>query len=139
MEIREALQRGEDGEWDVTDKEFIYSSPQLLFHGHYSVLREALRTPPPPHLFICLTQKLTDSKPGLTRRAFLPLLIQNTAKLLDQVKPNRSAGAGLGRNVTGARPLWQVLRWGKTWRGGSRICVSQEEVEKAGDAVAKLL
>lgn len=47
MEIREALQRGEDGEWDVTDKEFIYSSPQLLFHGHYSVLREALFPPPP--------------------------------------------------------------------------------------------
>lgn len=59
MEIREALQRGEDGEWDVTDKEFIYSSPQLLFHGHYSVLREALFFFPPPqrsHL-LCSTQK----------------------------------------------------------------------------------
>lgn len=65
----EAMQIGEDGEWYVTDKSAIYSSLQLLCHCHCSVT-------------------------ALTRSAFLPFLIQNAAKFLDEVKPNRPAGAG---------------------------------------------
>jgi len=76
----------------------------------------------------------------IQQRTFSPLLIQATAKFLGQVKPNRSAGGALGRNVTGARLLWQVYsQQGKTRRAGSGICVSQGEVEEAGDVVAMLL
>lgn len=55
----------------------------------------------------------------------LPRLIQNTAKFLGRVGPNRSAGARLGRNVTGARALWQVYtHWEKkTWRMAVDLCI----------------
>ena len=106
MQIREAERSREDGEWYVTDNYFIYSSlSQSLLCSE--PLREALIfSPLSTEGFTCLfdTQtwgENTHSKPGFT---FLPLLIQNAAKFLGQVEPNRSAGAALGRNVTG-RPL----------------------------------
>lgn len=56
------------------------------------------------------------------------------------MKANRSAGAGLGRNVTGARPLGRVLRWGKNMALGEVGFGSPRgEVAQAGDAVVVLL
>lgn len=38
MQIRETDQRRKDGECYVMDNNFIYSSLQLLFNSHYSVM-----------------------------------------------------------------------------------------------------
>lgn len=155
MERRLGWQRGEErmgsDMWMTTC--FFYSS-QRLFQSHHSVRRVAqifflfFFFFPPKVSPLCLTHKHTDmGKTHTAKQAshamknhFLPLLIQTTAKFLGQVEPNTSAGAGLGRNVTGARPLWQeIFSVGKNMGRASIIRVSQREVEEAGDIVAMLL
>lgn len=74
-------------------------------------------------------------------RIFLPLLIHNTVKFLDP-KGNQTdqlVWSLAGMSQEHDRLGRYILSRGKTWGGESGICVSQGDIEEAGDVVAILL